>query len=84
MAGVGDPQGMELRVAPHSEGLSQPKASKEIGTSVLQRQGTEDCQQAEGAWKCIRPQGLQTSLYHQHFDFSLVRPCAEKPAHQGF
>lgn len=68
-----------------SWGLSLRKANKEIGTSVLQLQGTEDCRQAERAWKWILPQGLQIrSHYHQYFDFSLVRPWAEKSAHWDF
>ena len=39
--------GKELRVASASYVQFLPKAREEIETSVLQLQGTEDCQQAE-------------------------------------
>ena len=64
-----------------SWGLTLPKASKAPGTSVLQLQGSEGCQQAEWAWTWILPRGLQIRSQYHILWFQSWDP---KAAHQGF
>ena len=62
-----------------SKDWSLVTASEELGTSVLQPQGTEFIQQLERAWKQIHPRASGKECRHQHVNFRLVRPVGLLP-----
>lgn len=58
-----------------------PTASKRMGTSILQSQGTDLCNNWMRLEVDLLPQSPQIGIQAgQHLDFGLVKPGAEKPA----